>query len=160
MTADLVSHKIFAENLLLGESLFLTLKLPPNWELAPGVSRPEIHATHDRRSKKWVASGNAWYVIYDTQQGWAMELAILTRPPRNRVREIESETVSIGGHPASLRWKVTRRGLPWQRHTVTFMIVEFDCLDSERHVKLELSGWCPDKGFQEVLGSLKRLSCH
>ncbi len=160
MTIELVSHKIFAENLLLGESLFLTLKLPPHWELAPGVSRPEIHATHERRSRKWVASGEAWYVIYETERGWALELAISTRPLRNTHREIKGETVNIGGHTAPLRWKEKRRGLPWQRHTVTFMIVEFECPASERQIKLELSGWCPDEGFQEVLRSLKKLTCH
>lgn len=160
MTDDFVEHQIFARNLLLGESLFLTLNLPPEWQLAPGVSRPEIHATHNRRNRKWVATGEAWYVIFDEQRNWALELAISTRPARNKNVDHHDETVAIGNHPARLQWKEKRRGLPWKRHTVTFMTVDFECPQSERHLKLELSGWCPQEGFQEILNSLKELSCH
>ncbi len=160
MTDDLVKHEIFANNLLLGESLFLTLNLPPHWHLAPGVSRPEIHATHKRRDRKWVAAGEAWYVIFDERRKWALELAISTRPTRNKQTNNQYETVDIANHAARLQWKETRRGLPWQRHTVTFMTVDFECPQSERHLKLELSGWCPPEGFQEVLKSLKKLDCH
>lgn len=160
MTIELISHKIFAENLILGESLFLTMKLPPTWDLAPGVSRPEVYATHERKSRKWVASGDAWYVIYQKQQNWALELAITTRPIKDGHGNSTGDTVNIGGHTAMLRWQEKQRGLPWQRHSVTFMTVEFACPASERRLKLEFSGWCPEAGFHEVLGSLKNLRCH
>lgn len=160
MIPELVSHKIFAQNLLLGESLFLTLKLPPHWELAPGVSRPEVHALHERRGRKWVATGSAWYVIYDGKRSWALELAISTRPARNKFRETPVETVNIAGHTAQIRRKERQRGLPWRRHTVKFLTVDFECPQSEREIKLELSGWCPEEGFQEVLQSIKQLQCH
>lgn len=158
MTAELVNHEIFAQNLILGESLFLILKLPPQWQLAPGVSRPEIHATHERRGRKWVATGSAWYVVYDGERNWALELAISSRPARNNIRE--NDSVSIAGHTARLRWNEKRRGLPWQRHTVRYMTVDFECPQSEREIKLEFSGWCPETGFQEILQSVKQLQCH
>ena len=160
MIEELVKHEIFAKNLLLGESLFLTLKLPPHWQLGPGVSRPEIHATHERRGRKWVATGSAWYVVYDGERNWALELAISVRPARNKFGENSVETVNIGGHTAQLRRKEKRRGLPWQRHTVKYMTVDFECPTSEREIKLEFSGWCPEEGFQEVLQSVKQLQCH
>ena len=160
MTVELVKHEIFAQNLILGESLFLTLKLPPHWELAPGVSHPEIHATHERRGRKWVATGSAWYVVYDGERNWALELEISSRPARYKLNETPVETVSIGGHTARLRWKEKQRGLPWQRHTVRYMTVDFECPQSERELKLEFSGWGPEEGFQEVLQLVKQLQCH
>jgi len=160
MTVELVKHEIFAQNLILGESLFLTLKLPPHWQLAPGVSHPEIHATHERRGRKWVATGSAWYVVYDGERNWALELEISSRPARNKSSENPTETISIGGHNTRLRWKEKRRGLPWLRHTVRYMIIDFECPQSEREIKLEFSGWCPEEGFQEVLQSVKQLQCH
>ena len=117
-------------------------------------------ATHERRGRKWVAAGSAWYVVFDGGRNWALELAISTRPARNKVRDNPDETVSIGGHTARLHWKVKRRGLPWQRHTVRYMILDFECPQSEREIKLEFSGWCPNEGFQEVLQSVKQLQCH
>jgi len=160
MVTELVDHKIFARNLILGDSLFLTLKLPANWDLAPGVSRPEVHALHERRGRKWVATGSAWYVIYDGNRSWALELALSARPARKNSRETPVEAVNIAGHNARLLWKEKRRGLPWKRHTVKFMILDFVCPQSEREIKLEFSGWCPEEGFQEVLQSIKQLQCH
>ncbi len=160
MNTELVDHRIFAQNLLLGESLFLTLKLPPQWDLAPGVSRPEVHATHERRERRWVASGDAWYVIYHREHRWALEVAITTRPLRRGASVSSQAALSVGGHAATVRWKQKRRGLPWQRHDVTFMIVEFACPASERSFKLEFSGWCPQEGFDEILAALRQVRCH
>lgn len=156
---SLVSHEIYASNLILGESLFVGLKLPPNWKLAPGVSRPEIVAAHDRRNRKWVAAGDAWYVVHDDDRKWVMELAIKIRAlPRGQ--DGQGESASTGGHPARVTWKDRRRGLPWQRHTVTFMLVTHFCPLSERQISLEFSGWCPPEGFREMLASLEHLVCH
>jgi hypothetical protein len=160
MHQNLVTHDIYADNLLLGKSLLFTLSLPPEWQLAPGVSRPEVFATHERHNRKWVATGRAWYVVFDGERHWAFELAASIHPFPNSPRTPTSEPLSIAGHPAQLRWKKKRRGLPWQRHTVTFMTVDFDCPLSERHLQLELSGWCPAEGFQEILQALRHLGCH
>ena len=107
-----------------------------------------------------MATGSAWYVIYDGKRSWALELAISTRPARNKFRETPVETVNIAGHTAQIRRKERQRGLPWRRHTVKFLTVDFECPQSEREIKLELSGWCPEEGFQEVLQSIKQLQCH
>lgn len=159
-THKLVEHEIFADNLILGKILFFTLNLRANWQLSSGVSRPEIHATHERRDRKWVVAGDAWYVVHDDDRQWAMELAINIRPGFRKTPKRSNEKIPISSHPAQVRWKDKRRGLPWRRHTVTFMIVEFDCPYTERKLKLEFSGWCPEAGFREVLQSLMYLRCH
>lgn len=156
---NLTRHDIFASNLILGESLFLSLHLPPGWELAPGVSRPEVVAAHERRNKRWVANGDAWYVVHDHERGWALELAIRIRTPI-RSNGIPESAVSAGGHPASVNWKERRRGLPWRRHTVTFMTLAYGCPHTERRIELEFSGWCPYEGFREILSALEYVRCH
>jgi hypothetical protein len=157
---NLVNHEIYAGNSLLGESLFVTLHLPPQWQLAPGVSRPDISASHERRNRYWVANGSGWYVVYDGDRRWALELAIHVRLLPKNPKIITGEPVSINGHPAQVTWKTKRRGLPWQRHDVNFMTVDFDCQSSERHLQIEFSGWCPQEGFDEILEALRHLKCH
>jgi len=129
------------------------------WQLAPGVSRPEIAANHNRQNRSWVATGNAWYVVYEPEKHWALELAI-TIHPKTKTAESSNQTVSVGKHIGNLQWKQKRRGLPWNRHEVTFMTISFDCHYTERNIKLEFSGWCPREGFEEILEALKFLGCH
>lgn len=162
MNASLIEHRIFAQNLLLGESLFITLRLPEEWELAPGVSRPEVHATHERAHRRWVASGDAWYVVYHKGKRWAMEVAISSRPLNNRKKfpPPSAETAPVSTHTASVRWRTRRRGLPWRRHDVTFLTVEFACPETERALKIEFSGWCPPQGFEAMLTALAQSRCH
>lgn len=117
-------------------------------------------ATHQRRSRKWVVTGDAWYVIFDGDRRWALELAIHVRPTKDRAQGITGATTSVSGHTAALRWKTRRRGLPWRRHDVRFMTLEFDCPLTERRLSLEFSGWCPEAGFQEVLSAMQKLRCH
>lgn len=157
---ELVNYDVYADNLILGKSLLFTLHLPKQWHLGRGVSHPEIIASHERRNRKWVASGNAWYVVYDSDRRWALEMAATIRPIPANYKTPTGEPVSIGTHPAHLWWKEKRRGLPWQRHTVTFMTLDFDCFPSDRHIRLEFSGWCPPDGFQEILTALRKFRCH
>jgi hypothetical protein len=72
----------------------------------------------------------------------------------------ENTLVSIGDHASQVTWKIRRRGLPWQRHTVIYMTVVFDCPLSERRIRLEFSGWCPQQGFDEILAAVRQLRCH
>lgn len=157
---DLETHEIYASNFLMGESLICGLRLPPAWQLAPGVSRPEVVATHVRRDQKWVASGDAWYVVHDGERRWAMELAIRVRPIVGFRRDQTGQGVFVAGHPAQTLLKTRRRGLPWRRHDVTFMTVVFDCPHTERRFRLEFSGWCPRQGFEEMLAALRHFRCH
>lgn len=163
---NLAAHDIYAGNNLFGEAMLLRLALPDSWELAPGVSRPEVSATHERRNQAWVVSGRAWYVIYQTEKRWALELALYLHPARPQAgggRQSggqSSELTAIAGHPAQVGWKTRRRGLPWNRHDVTFLTVRYTCPLSERRIELELSGWCPRPGFEEVLQALQHLRCH
>lgn len=157
---NLVKHDVYAGNNIFGETLFLRLPLPDTWQLAPGVSRPEVAATHERRSHTWVVSGRAWFVVYQPEYKWALELAMDLRPMSKRAAETGAGETSISGHPARVSWRTRRRGLPWNRHDVTFMTIDFNCPISERRIQLEFSGWCPEGGFQEMLQAMRELSCH
>lgn len=154
-----MEHMIAANNIIFGNLRFLALDLPEPWELAPGVSRPEINSSHERRSVRWVANGDFWYVLFQRERGWALEVSGHLRPLGRPVPQA-GESVSVGGHPGRVVWKQRRRGLPWQRHDVRFMRVDFECVASERKISLEFSGWCPEEGFREVLRSLQQLRCH
>lgn len=140
--------------------MFFSLRLSPYWQLAPGVGRPEIVATHERSNKKWVVTGDAWYVVYHGEKQWALELAVKIRPVAQNQFAGHVETVTVNHHSGRLFWKQKRRGLPWNRHTVTFMNVVFECPKTERMINLEFSGWCPPEGFDEILQALEHLGCH
>lgn len=133
--------------------------MPEAWDIAPGVSRPEVNASHERRSVRWVVDGRFWYVVYQRERGWAMEVSGRIRPSGRPLPD-KGELVSVGGHPASVDWRTARRGLPWRRHEVRFMTVDFECVPSERRITLEFSGWCPEQGFREVLQALQGVKCH
>ncbi len=158
-TIDLETHDIYAGNVILGQALICGLRLPAHWQLAKGVSHPEVTATHERRNRKWIVTGDAWYVVFDGDRRWALELAIRVRPVSQRQLPA-GKVSSVSGHPAAVVWKTRRRGLPWRRHDVTFMTVHFTCPPSERRLSLEFSGWCPPEGFQEVLAAVQQLKCH
>jgi hypothetical protein len=158
--SDLVLHDIYAKNLVMGGCLFFGLMLPPNWQLAPGVGRPEINSTLRREEEKaWVADGRAWYVLHDPERRWALEAAISISSQRPKTKA-DTEKVIVGGHPANLTWSKRRRGLPWRRHDVVFMKLDFYCPETERRIKVEFSGWCPQEGFQEILQAARFLRCH
>lgn len=157
---ELIKHEIFADNLILGKSLFLELHLPPEWQLAPGVGRPEVHSMHERRYRKYVAYGDAWYVLHDDDRRWAVEFAISIRSGQMKEPKSPGESASVAGHPARVRWTEKRRGLPWQRHNVTFMTMHFECPQTDRYLKLDFSGWCPEEGFREILQLMRFSRCH
>jgi hypothetical protein len=164
---NLIRHDILASNHLLGDSLFLTLLLPGNWEIASGVSRPEISASHERRNRLWVANGQGWYVLFDKQRRWALEMAIQIKAihPNKISSDIIHDKpgermVRVSDHRGLLKYSTRKRGLPWRRHDVKYMNVIFSCPYSERRIKLEFSGWCPGEGFDEILEVLEFLRCH
>ncbi len=156
-----LEHIIEAANPLLGTSRFLTLFLPESWDLAAGVSGPEVNASHLRHGLRWVANGDFWYIVYHTQYGWAMELHGSARPLNGRRdRPPGAEDATVSGHAAWVTWHTRRRGLPWRRHDVTFMTVNYECPQSERRISLEFSGWCPPEGFRQMLHALEWTRCH
>lgn len=160
ITGETIEHVLEAANPIMGSARFLTLRLSESWDLGRGVGHPEINASHERGSMRWVASGDFWYVLFDHDRGWAMEFHGTFRPIQNHKAGPTSDVASVAGHPARVEWRHRRRGLPWQRHDVHYMIVEYDCPQSDRSVRLEFSGWCPDEGFREILDSLAKLKCH
>ncbi|OGO71758.1 MAG: hypothetical protein A2Z37_00250 [Chloroflexi bacterium RBG_19FT_COMBO_62_14] len=157
---ETIEHVLEAANPIIGTARFVSLRLGETWDLAQGVGHPEINASHERRSIRWVANGDFWYVLYDDERHWAMEFHGRFRPDALERTRPGSGLVSVAGHAAEVLWSHRRRGLPWRRHDVTFMTVEYDCPQSERSIMLEFSGWCPEEGFREVLASLARLRCH
>lgn len=154
----LARHDIDVGNIVYGSARFMTLRLPETWDLAPGVGRPEIIAAHDRHQRKWIASGQAWYVLYHRQLGWAMELMLTARALKKQLRET-GETTSIHGHAAFIRRWQRRRGL-FRPKTISFVEVQFNCPQSDRFLSVELSGRCPLEGFDQMVGLLAEWWCH
>jgi hypothetical protein len=155
-----LEHVLKAANAIMGSATFLTLYLDPDWGLAPGVGHPEVTASHERSEIRWVANGDFWYVLHNRRHGWTMELRGRFRPGGSGSLPREGETSSVGGHIASVRWHTRRRGLPWRRHDVRYMTVEYDCPTSERRILLEFSGWCEETGFRHALEALQAVKCH
>jgi hypothetical protein len=157
---ELVKHEIGTRNILLGASTFLTLWLPPAWDLAPGVGHPEVVASHERRRQKWVASGKAWYVLQNAERNWAMELALEMGRPRARLpARAHSEPFEIEGHEGQLRRWQRARGL-FRRWQVNYVEVAYNCPQSDRFVRIELSGRCDQAAFEEVLATIPKWRCH
>ncbi len=156
---DLISHEIAASNILFGASRFLTLWLAPEWDLAPGVGRPEIIASHEINDIKWVSSGRAWYVIYNRETRWAMELRIDIGHPRQQKQLAVGVPMTVDGHEAIVRHWERGRGL-LRRRRITYVEVAYNCSRTERWIRLELSGRCGDEGFHALLELLPYLRCH
>lgn len=156
---DFVSHEISAKNPLLGASRFVTLWLPPDWDIAPGVGGPEIVASHERNDDKWVASGRAWYVLYNRETRWAMEFRIDVGPLRGGRKKTTAEPATAGGHDASVTWRERGRGII-RRKRVTYMIVDYNCPLSERWLRFEFSGRCEQEAFRALLACVPYWRCH
>lgn len=157
--AELVRHDIIISNILYGGAYFITLRLPETWDIASGVGRPEIVVAHTRHDRKWVASGRAWYVLYHRQLGWAMELRLGSGPLRRRWQPQGEDTIEVHGHTASVRRWQRRRGV-LRPKIITYVEVAYNCEQSDRFVKLELSGRCPPEGFAEMLRLVSEWWCH
>jgi hypothetical protein len=159
-TDPLIRHDIDVGNIVYGTARFITLWLPQSWDIAPGVGRPEVVAAHDRQQRKWIASGQAWYVVFHRQQGWAMELLLeSSHRRRDAAGAAGQEVIHVQGHPAVVRRWQRRRGL-FRPRTITFVEVQFNCEQSDRHLRLELSGRCPPEGFEEMLAVVPEWRCH
>jgi hypothetical protein len=156
---DFTPHDISVSNLVLGEARLLRLVLPPAWALDRGLAPPDIHARHIRQGVPWMASGQAWYVLYHQELGWALELHIRVSSTEKPAPE-QAQGLTIAGHPAYLTRHTRRRGLPWKRHDVHFMTISWYCPQTERHLSLEFSGWCPEEGFAQIREALTQARCH
>ncbi|RME51794.1 MAG: hypothetical protein D6796_00185 [Caldilineae bacterium] len=156
---EVTYHEICAENFFVGTTVFLTLALPPAWELTMGAGRPEVTASHRHDGRRWVATGDAWYVLDDPVRRWAMEVRLNARPADRPRRAIAIPDATVAGHPAQIVWKRRRRGL-FQRWTVTYVTLTFHCPHTRRYLKVEFSGRPPDEAFEEVLQAARYLRCH
>ena len=155
----LVRHDIAVTNILYGGAHFITLRLPETWDIAPGVGRPEIVATHMRHERRWIVSGKAWYVLYHRELGWAMELMLESRPVQRSLSLEGVENLAVHGHVAAVRRWQRKRGVIHPK-TITFVEFTFNCEETERWLRLELSGRCPPEGFQEMLPLVSGWWCH
>lgn len=155
----LVDHEIAVGNLIWGHAQFLTIRMPEVWDLAPGVGRPEIVASHERKGKRWVVTGKAWYVLFHRERGWAMELLLESRVKRKQHPVSTGEQATVHGHPASIRRWERKRGV-FKPRTITFVELLCDCDETDRSLKVELSGRCPAEGFEEMLRMIAKWHCH
>ncbi len=158
---ELVLHEISTGNVLFGAATFLSLALPKVWYVSMGAGRPEITASHERNGQRWVATGDAWYILHDPDRRWAMEVRLTAKIPRRSRREQETSVpdLTIAGHPAKVTWQRRRRGFI-KRWSVTYLIVEFQCPPTERQLRLEFSGRVPDEAFQEMIEAARYHRCH
>ena len=157
MSTSLDYHDISALNALFGAGAFLTLALPEDWRLAPGVARPEIAACHTRLDQRWVVSGDAWYVLHQPELRLAAELEI-------RIRGQDKPTAGaqralVGGHWAGVRHWTQQRGF-LRRWTVYFTELRWECPVTERVITVTLSSRAPHDQFAEVVAGLKGIRCH
>lgn len=159
LNSDLVHHEIAAGNILIGQSIFLSLALPITWTIGMGAGGPEVTASHERNGRRWVATGDAWYVLYNTDRRWAVELRLTARPAGRISREPARPALTVAGHEAELTWQRRRRGL-LKRWPVTYLVVQFCCPQTERQLRVELSGNLPDEAFQELVEALPFMRCH
>jgi len=136
----------------------MTLRLPEEWNLAPGVGRPEIVAAHERVNVKWVASGKAWYVLYHQERPWVMEMKIEVSDLR-RKQKPGGQLVMINGHEAWVRRWQRGRGL-WRRKRIQYVEVTYKCAESDRTILLEFSGRCEPEGFEQLFEYLPYWGCH
>lgn len=157
--SKLERHDIAIGNILYGAAQFITLRLPEEWDIAPGVGRPEISATHERHERRWVACGKAWYVIYHQETGWAMELLVESGPQRALKEPKNGEMISVHNHDAHVRRWQRRRGI-LRPKMITFVEITYNCEQSDRRIRLELSGRCPAEGFQEIMQYVPKWWCH
>jgi hypothetical protein len=116
-------------------------------------------AAHNRRNRKWIASGMAWYVVYHRELGWAMELMLESTAQRKITPGSGEETLAIQGHTASVRHWNRKRGL-FRPKNISFVEVRFNCEQTDRQLRYELSGRCPPEGFDEMLRLLPEWWCH
>lgn len=156
---NLVRHDISVTNVLYGGAHFMTLRLPETWDIAPGVGRPEIVATHLRKDRRWIASGKAWYVLYHRELGWAMEVMLESRPAQRRMFPDSTETLDVHGHQAAVRRWQRKRGIIRPK-MITFIEVIFNCPETDRWLRLEFSGRCPPEGFEQMLPLVSHWWCH
>ncbi len=158
-TLALTPYDIQFRNLIFGRGALFRLYLPEDWALDRGLAPPEVTAAHERGGTRWVAAGQAWYVVYHPVRRWALELAVRVRPAPPR-HAPSGQPLEVNGHIAQVRFHQKRRGLPWRRHTVTFMTIAWVCPQTERYLELEFSGWCPEEGFAAMREAVRHLGCH
>jgi hypothetical protein len=156
---DLVHHEITAGNILMGGSAFLSLALPETWDISMGAGHPEVTASQEHDGRRWVATGDAWYILHNTGQRWAMEVRLTAKLPARSRKETSVPEVTVAGHPARVTWKQRRRGFI-KRWSVTYVTVEFHCPPTKRQLRLEFSGRVPDEAFQEMIEAVRYVRCH
>lgn len=157
--ADVVQHRIAINNVFVGVSDFLSLALPPGWEITLGAGPPEVTASHQRNGRRWVATGDAWYILHNPAHRRAMEMRLTARLPGRSPLQASGPEITVAGHPARVTWKRRKRGFI-KRWEVTYVTVEFVCPRTERRLKLEFSGRTSDTVFQEVVDAIQFLRCH
>jgi hypothetical protein len=143
----------------MGNSTFLSLALPKPWTISIGAGRPEITASHERNGRRWVATGDAWYILHDGDRRWAVEMRLSAKPVGRSPKPASVQESTIAGHPATVTWQRRKRGFI-KRWLVTYVTVEFHCPLTDRQLRLEFSGRAPDEAFQEIIEATQYVRCH
>ena len=86
-------------------------------------------------------------------------MRLTAKLPGRSGRAAATPELTVAGHPARVTWQRRKRGF-FKRWLVTYVIVEFQCPQTERQLKLEFSGRVADEAFQEMIEAAKYVRCH
>ncbi len=157
--ADFQTVHITLQNFVFGPAHLLDLDLPQAWTLQRGFSHPEIHASHTRLGRSWVASGDAWYLLRHEGHPWLLEFHLQVRP-NPYAPPGDAGRAQVAGHEAWWRLYTQRRGLPWNRRDTPVLEVAWYCPATERGFRLRAVGRVPRAALEELRRAWLHSHCH
>jgi hypothetical protein len=165
MAIEYAEHRIFAKNILFGDTSFLTLTLPADWRITRSYLQPDVHSNVKRGPFIWVQAGQTDQVVFHPLKKIALDLTIIVkRGNRDRFKTkgvtIRSQgSKMIDGHEALYILGEIGIGF-FKRKVANTLRLFFHCPQLERTIKISFTGTCPDADLQEIFESLSESKCH
>jgi hypothetical protein len=157
-------HRLAARNVVVGDTEFLSLPLPPPWRLTRAVVTPEVRTTVRVESRIWVVSGETRHVVFDRARNLGLDLVVRVshgapRLPRGARQVLEEGLATCSGHEA--RYRIVRRGRGlFARGEEQALLVAFACPVTGRSVLVEIAGQCGAGDLRAFLRVLPEVECH
>jgi hypothetical protein len=157
-------HRLAARNVVVGDTEFLSLPLPPPWRLTRAVVTPEVRTTVRTQSRTWVVSGETRHVVFDRARNLGLDLVVRVshgapRMPRAAREVLDEGLATCSGHAA--RYRIVRRGRGlFVRGEERALLVAFACPVTDRGVLVEIAGQCGAEDLRAFLRVLPEVECH